>query len=257
MKNATDHDVTLHLGTGYYKRSLCRRAYSSSFIRIVFYATHRNFLMVCYFLFIRTMEKILHCNKWINVFSIFLNHPLMFYESSMIMELQGVHLYNLYFTLWNATLQSHTYKQNSILCRLLVFYSLQERMFYILGINYLCCTNKPPRGISSRWSPQHHKSLVIIPGENCKSLGNKQTNFIYIIFSHLLSAILWYTDVFMCSHLMLCKLLSFYLLPTKYVIIINLDNLLALLPLQSQINYHTKATPVDFGRISLLTKQIQ
>ena len=63
VKNATDHDVTLHLGTGYYKRSLCRRAYSSPFIRIVFYATHRNFLMVCYFLFIRTMEKILHCNK--------------------------------------------------------------------------------------------------------------------------------------------------------------------------------------------------
>ena len=106
VKNATDHDVTLHLSTGYYKRSLCRRAYFSSFIPIVFYATHRNFLMVCYFLFKTTIENILHCNKWINVSNILLNHLPTFYESYIVLihtQVMGVHNIAFYFLIYYMT----------------------------------------------------------------------------------------------------------------------------------------------------------
>ena len=118
------------------------------------------------------------------------------------------------------------HQQIAILFRILVFVLQYQRDCFIFRAQIGLWSYRTPRGIRDRWSLRYEqKSCTFKPGENCKSLQRKQTNFVYN-----LSSFTFYdpgdTNLCSCSHLMLWKLLSFYLLVTLHYIIVNLYNAL-------------------------------
>ena len=134
------------------------RAYFSSFIPIVFYATHRNFLMVCYFPFSTPdREKILHCNKWINVFQHFTKSSSYFLWIFHDNITTGCASLQLSFPLWcYATIPINSFLFN---VDYWFYSSVQEGLFYILGINWFCGANEPQEELAVDEVPDSTKVL--------------------------------------------------------------------------------------------------